>query len=98
MADTENKIEKEVTKKEKTEKPAKPAKSAKKTDKPGKLARIGNFFRNLKSDFHKITWSPKEQVLKNTLVVVVVTVISSVAVCVLHQAFWNGIIALGKVL
>ena len=47
MADTENKVEKTVTKKEKAEKPAK------KKDKPGMFARIGNFFRNLKSEFKK---------------------------------------------
>ncbi|MEE1115673.1 MAG: preprotein translocase subunit SecE [Clostridia bacterium] len=92
MADTENKVEKTVTKKEKAEKPAK------KKDKPGMFARIGNFFRNLKSEFKKITWSPKNQVFKNTLVVVVVTVVSAVAVCLVHEAFWNGIIALGQVL
>ena len=92
MADTENKVEKTVTKKEKAEKPAK------KKDKPSLFARIGNFFRNLKSEFKKITWSPKNQVFKNTLVVVVVTVVSAVAVCLVHEAFWNGIIALGQVL
>ena len=53
------------------------AKDAKKTKKtPGRFfKRIGQFFKDLKSEAKKIVWPTKKQVINNTIVVIIVIVI-----------------------
>ncbi|MBP5289462.1 MAG: preprotein translocase subunit SecE [Clostridia bacterium] len=85
----------EETKKvtEKTE--AKPAK--KKSDKPGFFKRIGNFFRDYKSEMKKIVWYPFKDVVRDTGVVMVSLVISGVLIGVLDLIFTNLILFLGQI-
>ena len=66
---------------------------AKKEKKPNKL---GNAWRGFKSELKKIVWPSWKQVLKNTLVVLVVVVICAIIIGVLDYAFSQGIIALTK--
>jgi preprotein translocase subunit SecE len=40
-----------------------------KQKKPGFFAKIGNFFKGLKSEFKKIVWPNFRTVMKNTLIV-----------------------------
>ena len=83
MADKEKKVaENEV----KSQKP-------KKEKKKGKLK---NAWRAFKSELKKIVWPSWKQVLKNTLVVLVVVVICAIIIGVLDYAFSQGIIGLTK--
>lgn len=78
---------------EKTE--AKPVK--KKSGKPGFFKRIGNFFRDYKSEMKKIVWYPFKDVTRDTGVVVVSLVISGAVIGVLDLLFTNIILWLGKI-
>lgn len=50
--------------------------NGKKADKkPGLIKRTGRFFKDLKSEYKKIVWPTKKQVLNNTIVVILVVVI-----------------------
>ena len=42
-----------------------------KAKKPGLFARIGKWFRELKSECRKIVWPTREQTTNNTLVVII---------------------------
>ena len=83
MADKEKKVAETEAKSQK----------AKKEKKPSKL---GNAWRGFKSELKKIVWPSWKQVLKNTLVVLVVVVICAIIIGVLDYAFSQGIIALTK--
>lgn len=48
---------------------------AKAEKKPNIFKRIARYFRDLRSEFKKIVWPSKKQVLNNTLVVIAVVVI-----------------------
>lgn len=52
--------------------------------------RVGRFFKDAKSEFKKIVWPSKKQVLNNTIVVLVVMVIVGIAVWLLDYLFING--------
>ena len=83
MADKEKKVaENEV----KSQKP-------KKEKNKGK---VKNAWRAFKSELKKIVWPSWKQVLKNTLVVLVVVVICAIIIGVLDYAFSQGIIGLTK--
>lgn len=51
------------------------------------MAKAGKWFRELKSEFKKIVWPTKKQVMKNTAVVLVVLVAVAVVVGLLDFAF-----------
>ena len=75
--------------------PAAEARPAKEAAKPKKkkmtfrdaMARAGKWFRELKSEFKKVVWPTKKQIMKNTAVVLVVLVIVGVLVGLLDFAF-----------
>ncbi|MBQ7907764.1 MAG: preprotein translocase subunit SecE [Clostridia bacterium] len=48
--------------------------------KPGFFAKIGDFFKGLKSEFKKITWASKESTARNFLLVMVIVVIAAVVI------------------
>ena len=60
--------------------------------------RIVNFFRVYKSEFKRITWTPKEQVKKNSILVIVILVASAALLSLVDVVFSKGIIALGNLL
>lgn len=68
----------------------------KKSDKPSLWSRIKSFFKSIKSEVKKISWSPWTDVRKNTLVVVVVIVICAIALAVVDIVFSYGIKLLGQ--
>lgn len=51
------------------------------------MARAGKWFRELKSEFKKVVWPTKKQILKNTAVVLVVLLAVGVVVGLLDFAF-----------
>lgn len=65
-------------------------KSAKKEGKPGFFSKIARFFREIKSEWKKIVWPSKQQIWKNTAVVLVVMLIVGVAVWILDWLLING--------
>ena len=81
MADKEKKVTQAESK------PQKPAKEKKK-------GRVREAWRGFKSDTKKIVWPSWKQVLKNTLIVLVVVIIFAVIIGALDYAFSGGIQAL----
>lgn len=68
----------------------------KKSDKPSFFSRVKSFFRSIKSEIKKISWSPASSVRKNTIVVLIVLVACAAAIFVVDYVFNQGIVALGK--
>ena len=65
--------------------PEKPAKTEKKKDvkadkKPGIFARIGKWFKELKSELKKVQWPTKKQTINNTVIVIICCII--VGICI----------------
>ena len=58
--------------------------------------KVGKFFRSLKSEFKKITWTPWTQVRKNTIVVLIVVISIGLVIAGLDFIFSKGIYALGR--
>ena len=87
MADLENK---------KADIPEKKNVKKKKSDKPSLFSRIAAFFRSIKSEVKKISWSPASDVRKNTIVVLIVLVACAVALYIVDYVFFQGITALGE--
>jgi len=80
---------------EKNEKvPEKSIKPAKEKVKLG--ARIKKFFKDYKSELKKIVWPTKQQVIKNTSVVVFVIIVIAAFIGVLDLIFGLGIKALAN--
>lgn len=84
------------------EKPAKPAKKVKaskpKKDKKPFGERIKNFFRVYKSELKKITWTPKEQVKRNSILVFVIVLVAVVLFGICDLVFSTGINALAQLI
>ena len=59
-------------------------------------AKVQNFFRSLKSELGKVAWSSKNDVKKNTVIVLVFVLAFAVLIGLLDFLFSKGIIALGK--
>ena len=61
--------------------PAKAVTAVKKEDvKPGIFQRIGKWFREMKSELKKVVWPTRKQLINNTIVSVVVMLISALGV------------------
>ena len=65
------------------------------TSKPSLGKRIGNFFREYKSELNKVVWYPKKDVVRDTGIVVVALVASGVVIGLLDFAFVSLIRLLG---
>ena len=79
MAEKEKKVAEPVAKPQKPEK---------------KKGRIKDAWRGFKSETKKIVWPTWKQVLKNTLVVLVIVVICAIMIGALDYTFSHGIMAL----
>ncbi len=58
--------------------------------------KVAKFFRECKSEVKKITWTPKNQVVKNTFVVIVVVIVAAIFVALLDLIFSSGVGLLGN--
>ena len=65
-------------------------KPAKKAAKSGLFATIGDFFTGVKAEFGKIIWPTRDDIVKQTTAVVVVSVICCALIAVLDIAFEYG--------
>ena len=88
MADLEKKNDATPEKKDDVKKPAK-------KDKVKLSARIAKFWRDYKSEFKKIVWCPWKQVKNNTVVVIVIVVLTGAAIGLIDFGFGKTITALG---
>ena len=50
-------------------------KSDKKADKPGLFEKLKKFFKNLKSEFKKIVWPNRSQLVKQTIAVLLISLL-----------------------
>ncbi len=67
------------------------AKKEKKTDKnakPGIFARIGKWFRDMKSELKKVQWPTRKQTINNTVIVIVCVIV--VGICIALFDFVAG--------
>ena len=65
----------------KSEKTAKAAKSKdKKKSKKNPFKSIASFFKSVKAEGKKVVWAPAKDVLKNTIIVLVVVIIAGLAI------------------
>lgn len=79
MAEMENKnISAEAGKSPKAEKKAQKAKKT--NEKPGFFARLGKWFKSVKSEFKKITWSSRKSTFKNFGIVMAIVIASAVVI------------------
>lgn len=61
--------------------PAKAVTAVKKDDsKPGFFQRVGKWFREMKSELNKVVWPSRKQLINNTVVSVVVMLVSALGV------------------
>lgn len=74
----------------KPEKAKKPEGKSKDPKKVNFFKRIARFFKDVRSEWKKIVWPSKKQVLNNTLVVVVVMAVVAVVVWLLDFLFIGG--------
>lgn len=86
--------EKKTSKKADAEKTEKPAK---KKSRKNPFKSIASFFKSVKAEGKKVTWAKGKDVLKNTIVVLIVCVIAGVAIFVVDTALTQGMGALKKV-
>jgi len=64
--------------------------SAKKKSGNGIFSKIGGFFAGVKAEFTKIIWPTKDDIIKQTTAVVIVSVICCALIAVLDYAFEYG--------
>ena len=81
--------------------PEKPAKADKKKDvkaekksKPGFFARIGKWFKEMKSELKKVQWPTKKQTINNTVIVIVCCIIVGICIWVFDALAGSVISAL----
>lgn len=87
MAKEENAVIQETPDSKPVKKDSKPKKS--KDKKPNIFKRFFRYFKDLKSEFKKVVWPTKKQVLNNTTVVVVFSGIVAVVIWLLDSGFIN---------
>ena len=56
------------------------AEEKKKNAKPGFFSRVSKFFTDLRGEIKKVVWPTKKQVLNNTVVVLVMVIISAILI------------------
>ena len=74
---------------EKTTQTKKKKAKSDKAKKPSFFSKVGRYFRDLKSEFKKIVWPSKKQIINNTVVVLICMAITGVAIWILDWAFIN---------
>ena len=55
---------------------------------------LAKWFRGMKSELKKVVWPTWSQVLNNTVVVIVVSVIIAIVIGIIDWLAWEGILAL----
>ncbi|WP_081779927.1 preprotein translocase subunit SecE [Butyrivibrio proteoclasticus] len=88
-----NSSETETSKKETSKKESSKKETSKKkaAEKEGFFSKIGGFFTGVTAEFNKIMWTSREDVVKQTTAVVVVSAISCALIALLDIAFEYGV-------
>lgn len=55
--------------------------------KPSFIAKIGRFFKDVFGELKKVVWPTKKQVVKNSIVVIVLVIISSLGISLIDYFF-----------
>ena len=69
---------------------------AEQTKKPNFFSKIGKKFKELRSEFKKLVWPTPQQLLKNSVVVLVCIVVFGVVLAGLDWLFSQGFVALSN--
>ncbi len=95
-----NEKDEKLEKAAKSEKPAKADKASKKGDKEkvGFFKKIAKFFRDYKSEFKKLVWPTRQQLLKNCAVVFSSIIVCGCALALLDFGLSKGILAIWNIL
>lgn len=72
-------------------------KKTKKSAKPGFFKRIGNFFKEYRSELKKVVWYPKHRVLRDTGIVVAALAVCGIVIGLLDLLFTQIILLLGQI-
>ena len=68
------------------------AKKDKKSEKkPGFFARVGKWFRDMKSELKKVQWPTRKQTINNTLIVIACVIVVGVFIWIFDYVADNGI-------
>lgn len=68
------------------------AKKEKKTDKkPGLFARVGKWFRDMKSELKKVQWPSRKQTINNTLIVIACVIVVGIFIGLFDLVAQEGI-------
>ena len=70
---------------------AKKDKKSDKNAKPGFFARIGKYFREMKSELKKVQWPTRKQTINNTLIVIACVVVVGIFIWLFDFIANNGI-------
>ena len=70
------------------------ASAEKKNKKPNIFKKIAKFFRECKSEMKKVTWLSGKETVKNSIIVVVVTVALCAAIGLIDTALEYGVVGL----
>ena len=70
---------------------AKKDKKSDKNAKPGFFARMGKWFRDMKSELKKVQWPTRKQTINNTLIVIACVVVVGVFIWLFDFIANNGI-------
>ena len=74
------------------EKQAVQAKKDKKSDnKPGFFARVGKWFRDMKSELKKVQWPTRKQTINNTLIVIACVIVVGIFIGLFDLVAQEGI-------
>lgn len=65
-----------------------------KDKKPGFFARVGKWFRDLKSESKKIVWPTRKQTLNNSAIVIAAILVIGAFIWILDAVFGLGVTAL----
>ena len=69
----------------------KDSKKAEKNDKPGFFARVGKWFRDMKSELKKVQWPTKKQTVNNTLIVIACVIVVGIFIGLFDLVAQEGI-------
>lgn len=86
----EKKTSKKAEKEEKTEKSSKASKPAKKKSKKNPFKSIASFFKSVKAEGKKVVWAKPMEVLRNTVIVLIVVAIVGVCIYIVDTGLSLG--------
>lgn len=78
--------------------PEKAPKAEKKADKPSIWARLGVWYKSLKSECKKVSWASWKSVKSNSITVIVTAVIFAAVLGILDYCFSSAVVGLSRLI